>query len=81
MEGLPQQPTLPEPAPERHPTKGRCCRCGQPLARLWLWELGRWQPDKWCSDECYRAEQQSEDARRIADVRARRVRALNQEAA
>lgn len=50
-------------------------RCGQPLGRLWLWELGRWLPDKWCSDECYQAEQKREEAASIAAVRARRARA------
>lgn len=73
MEGLAQKPTTPEPEPEKHPTKGRCVRCGQRLGRLWLWELGRWQADKWCSDECYKAEQQNEVAQRIAEIRTRRA--------
>ena len=76
MDGLAQKPTTPEPAPEKHPTKGRCVRCEQKLGRLWLWEIGRWQPDKWCSDECYQAEQKREDAQRIAAIRTRRATRL-----
>lgn len=79
MEGLPQTPTTPEPAAEQHPTKGRCCRCGQKLGRLWLWEFGRWLADRWCSDTCYQAEQQSHDARAKAAIMARRASATQRD--
>lgn len=81
MQGLPQKPTTPEPDADKHPSKGRCVRCGQPLRRLWLWELGRWLPDKWCSDECYQAEQQREEAAARAEIIARRKAAEDRRAA
>ena len=79
MQGLPQQPTTPEPEPERHPTKGRCTICGQALPRLWLWEIGQWLPLRWCCDECYTKAIQREEARQRAAILARRQRAANQE--
>lgn len=81
MQGLPQQPTTPEPETERHPTKGRCTVCGQPLTRLWRWEIGQWLAERWCCDECYSTATQREEARSRAEILARRQRAANQETA
>lgn len=72
MQGLPQQPTMPEPAPERHPTKGRCSICGQKLPRLWRWEIGQWLPERWCCDECCSSATGREEARHRAAILARR---------
>lgn len=80
MQGLPQQPTTPEPASERHPTKGRCAICGQRLLRLWRWEIGQWLAERWCCDDCYRKAIEREEAQARAAIRARRAAAAERSA-
>lgn len=63
----------PEPAPETHPTRGRCSRCGQCLQRLWIAFGTRWVADRYCCDECEQSAKQQAEVRALHEGRARAV--------
>lgn len=60
--------------PAKHPSDGRCKRCGSELPRLWMphpFAPGEMIADRWCSDHCYGVElpEQSQRACRASRMR------------